>query len=61
MMLASLATVSLWAAPAAVTFTQPGAQIDRYDFVEVAANVHSPAGRQLLHRRLAHRHARNEH
>ena len=43
MILASLATASLWADPAGVTFSQPAAQIDRYDFVEVAANVNSPS------------------
>ena len=48
MILASLATASLWADPAGVTFTQPAAQIDRYDFVEVAANVNSPAARNCF-------------
>ena len=42
MILASLATPSLWADPAGVTFTQSAAQINRYDFAEVAANVNSP-------------------
>jgi hypothetical protein len=42
MILASFATPSLWANPAGVTFTQPAAQIDRYDFAEVTANVNSP-------------------
>ncbi|HXP07233.1 MAG TPA: DUF5060 domain-containing protein, partial [Acidobacteriaceae bacterium] len=42
MILASLATPSLWANPAAVTFTQSAAQIDRYDLAEVTANVSSP-------------------
>jgi hypothetical protein len=48
MILASLATTSLWADPAGVTFTQPAAQIDRYDFVEVAANVNSLAARNCF-------------
>jgi hypothetical protein len=48
MMLASLATTSLWADPAGVTFTQPPAQVDRYNFVEVAANVGSPTARNCF-------------
>src|SRR5579863_920907 len=42
MILAFPRAASLWAAPADVTFSQPAPQIDRYDFVEIAATVASP-------------------
>ena len=42
MMVSSLVTASLWAAPTGVTFTSPEARIGRYDFVEVAATISSP-------------------
>jgi hypothetical protein len=37
--------VALWASPTAVSFTQSSAQIDRYDFVEIAANLNAPDAR----------------
>jgi len=40
--LAAFAPASLRATPGSVTFSQPAAQIDRYDFVEIAATVNSP-------------------
>jgi hypothetical protein len=42
MILASLSPASLWATPGGVTFFQPATQIDRYDFIEIAATVSSP-------------------
>jgi hypothetical protein len=39
---AALAPATLWASPRDVSFSQPAAQIDRYDFVEITATVTAP-------------------
>jgi hypothetical protein len=43
-----LAPASLWAAPAGVTFSQPSAQIERFDFVEIVAAVASADARNCF-------------
>lgn len=40
--LAGLASPIMWSKPANVTFSQPPAQIDRYDFVEITASIQAP-------------------
>ena len=41
----ALSATAAWAAPKNVTFSQPAAQIDRYDYVEVTAAVEAPDAR----------------
>ncbi len=41
----ALVSATAWSAPKNVTFTQPVAQIDRYDYMEVTATVDSPDAR----------------
>src|SRR5580658_7561248 len=38
----ALAPLMLWASPKDVSFSQPAAQIDRYDFAEIAATLTAP-------------------
>ncbi|HUH62280.1 MAG TPA: DUF5060 domain-containing protein, partial [Terracidiphilus sp.] len=45
---ALLAPATLRANPAEVTFSQAPAQIERYDFVEIAATVNSPDARDCF-------------